>query len=151
MKYLLAIFFVSSFANFCAGQQLGTKAENTLKQARFIDLYKMQRNTHDCLDSKSPPIIANNKVDSCFHKIKKLSVADINTLTEILLSKHSYQKTRFEDCFASEFGVVIFNEKHVITGFITFCLGCNNLDMSNTNKMLTVTDNAKIRLRKIIH
>ncbi|QEC78408.1 hypothetical protein [Mucilaginibacter ginsenosidivorax] len=151
MKYLLAIFFVFVFVNFCVGQQLGTKAENTLKQARFIDLYKMERDTHDCLDSKDPPIIANNKVDSCFHKVKALSVADINTLREILLNKNSYQRPRFEDCFASEFGVVIFNEKHVITGFITFSLGCNNMDMSDANKMLTITNKAKRRLRKIIH
>lgn len=148
MKYLLVIFLVSVFANVCFSQQLGTKAENSLKQARFIDLYKMQRNTHDCLDSKDPPIIYNNKVDSCFHKVKALSVAEINTLREILRNKHSYQKADL-DCFGSDFGLIIFDEKHIITGYATFSLICNNLDMSDTNKILTVTDKAKRRLRKI--
>jgi hypothetical protein len=148
MKYLLVIFLVSVFANVCFSQQLGTKAENSLKQARFIDLYKMQRNTHDCLDSKDPPIIDNNKVDSCFHKVKALSVAEINTLREILLNKDCYQKADL-DCFASDFGLIIFDGKHIITGYTTFSLVCNNLYMSDTNKMLTITDKAKRRLRKI--
>jgi len=149
MKYLFATILIYTCSNFCLGQSLDIKVKDALKQAKFIDLYRISRNSKDCEDSKDPMIFAENKIDPCFYKVKKLSLEALNTLTTILLNEHSYHEP-YSNCFTTDFGLIIYNERHKMISYATLSLQCNNL-VFNSDTPLTLTDKAKKKLGKIIH
>jgi hypothetical protein len=114
----------------------------------FINVYKMLRNSPNCLDKKNLILHDGNNIDPCFHLKRKLSPLLAKRVVEIFLNRNSYGKPD-PNCFSTDYAMILFDKEKKNIGTITMSLICNNLSFNN-RPPIKLTNKAKNELVKII-
>ena len=148
MKILIIYLIFGVFVNSCFGQDDSSNYQTIIGKTRFIHVYKFLRKTIKCGDSKNERIGDGSDISECFFLKKKLNPLFTKRIVDILLNQNSFTKAN-ENCFTTDYGMILFDEKNKIIGAITMSSNCNNIGF-NYIKIKTLTDKANNKILKII-
>ncbi|WP_184544270.1 hypothetical protein [Mucilaginibacter sp. FT3.2] len=148
MRILIIFLLIGMFSELCFGQIKESKDQEIIKKAKFISVYKIDRNAINCFDKKNITLIVRNSISTCFRLKKKLGPLLAKRVAAIFLNKHSFEN-KDQNCFTTDFGMILFDDRKRVIGNITMSLVCNNLSFNNSVP-LKLTNKAKNKLLEII-
>jgi hypothetical protein len=96
------------------------------KNVALIKLYKFN-SKNSCNQSKAVSVIFDNQISECFDYVKTIKGGSIKKIMTCLHNKKTYGG---EDvaCFDVDYGIIAYNAKGVIIGFVNISLFCNKLN-----------------------